>query len=261
MAPDHLALKMTDLAEKFRGDHHLEGLVVAFPDRRGGVSDPPFDTLNLGFSTGDDPQAVIENRQRLADAVSVPSERVIVPGQVHGNSVLIAEESMAGKGFRQPGEIPGGHDVVFLGEPGLFALSLTADCPLVTLVDPLKRRVGIAHCGWRGTVAGALGELLAHMGDPKNLLGMISPGIRGPRYPVGPEVLEAVSALPGASEAVVAGTLDLATILLKTLQQAGLGDSQLHLDRRCSHADSLLFSHRRDQGRSGRGGCLVGWKF
>jgi copper oxidase (laccase) domain-containing protein len=258
---DAAILKVTDLALPFRETHDLDGLVVAFPDRHGGVSDPPFDSLNLGFSTGDEPHSVRENRRRLVQSVGVDPSRVIVPGQVHGCQVLHAEETLAGAGFDQPGQIPGGHDVVVLPEPGLFALSLTADCPLVVIVDPDQRRAGVAHCGWRGTVAGALDELLREMGPAESLLAMVSPGIRGPRYPVGPEVLEAVAPLPGAPEACSAGTLDLATILLKTLQQAGLGSSRISLDPRCSHADPALFSHRRDQGHSGRGGCLVGWKF
>ena len=261
MTRDAAVLKVTDLALPFRGTHDLDGLVVAFPDRHGGVSDPPFDSLNLGFSTGDDPRSVRENRLRLVQAVGVDPQQVIVPGQIHGCQVLHATESLAGAGFDQPGQIPGGHDVVVLPEPGLFALSLTADCPLVAIVDPDQRRAGIAHCGWRGTVAGALDQLLSQMGPPESLLAMIPPGIRGPRYPVGSEVLEAVAPLPGAPEAISGDTLDLATILLKTLQQAGLGSSRISLDPRCSHGEPDLFSYRRDQGRCGRGGCLLGWKF
>ena len=261
MSRDAAVLKVTDLALPFRETHDLDGLVVAFPDRHGGISDPPFDSLNLGFSTGDEPRSVRENRLRLVQAVGVDPERVIVPGQIHGCQVLHATESLAGAGFDQPGQIPGGHDVVVLPEPGLFALSLTADCPLVAVVDPNQRTAGIAHCGWRGTVAGALNQLLGQMGPPESLLAMISPGIRGPRYPVGPEVLQAVKPLPGAAEAISGGTLDLATILLKTLQQAGLESSRISMDLRCSHGEPDLFSHRRDQGRSGRGGCLLGWKF
>ena len=261
MTAGNSGLRITDLALSFREDYDLNGLVVAFPDRHGGVSASPYDTLNLGFSTGDDPAAVVENRRRLVEAVGVEPRRVLVPGQVHGCQILFAEEKLAGAGFHQPGEISGGHDVVLLREPNLFALALTADCPLVTVVDPVNRHVGVAHCGWRGTVAGAVDQLLDQMGPPEALLAMISPGIRGSRYPVGPEVIEAVAPLPGASEAVSEGTLDLATILLKTLQQTGLERSRISLDPRCSHGDPDLFSHRRDQGRSGRGGCLVGWKF
>jgi len=258
---DDSGLTITDLARPLRADHDLDGLVVAFPDRRGGVSKAPFDSLNLGYSTGDDPQAVLENRRRFVAALEISSERVVVPGQAHGNRLLKIDESLAGEGFQAPSTKIVGHDVTFIGQPGIYALSLTADCPLVIVIDPLQRRIGTAHCGWRGTAAGALEQLLDQMGPAQDLLAIISPGIRGPRYPVGPEVIEAVSALPGALQAISGETLDLATILLQILKDAGLEGGNLFLDPRCSHADPLLFSHRRDRGHSGRGGCLVGWKF
>ncbi|OUU22962.1 MAG: hypothetical protein CBC13_06730 [Planctomycetia bacterium TMED53] len=261
MSTDPAQLKITDLAQQFRQDLRLEGLVVAFPDRFGGVSEAPFDSLNLGFSTGDDPGAVLENRRRLIGALNISPESVIVPGQVHGCEVLHATEHDAGEGFAGPSKKLAGHDVVCIESPGIFALSLTADCPLVTVIDPRERRVGIAHCGWRGTAAGALRPLLDFSGSTSDLFAVISPGIRGPQYVVGSEVIEAVSPLPGAQQAISGNTLDITTILLQTLLQAGLSMDRIALDPRCSHQDSHLFSYRRDRGETGRGGCLVGWKF
>ena len=78
MNSDNRDLKTVDMACDFRATHDLGGFVAIFPDRHGGVSSAPFDSLNLGFSTGDKLEDVRENRQRLADSAKVSSEQIIV---------------------------------------------------------------------------------------------------------------------------------------------------------------------------------------
>ena len=73
-------------------------MTAAFPARAGGVSAPPFDSLNLGLSVGDEPEQVLENRRRLCAAVGLPLERLVVPGQVHGTALAWVGESEAGRG-------------------------------------------------------------------------------------------------------------------------------------------------------------------
>jgi len=258
---DNRDLKTVDMACDFRATHDLDGFVAIFPDRHGGVSSAPFDSLNLGFSTGDKLEDVRENRQRLADSAKVSSEQIIVPGQVHAAEILKPQLSDGGEGFLNPSVPFAGYDVVLLNTPGVLVLSLTADCPLVTLVNPQLRQAGVAHCGWRGVASGALTTLLAEMGPPKDLLAMISPGICGAKYPVGEEVLMAVSGLPGADLACQDGTLDIRAILHETLIDTGLPATSIWSDTRCSASDMNLFSYRRDRGKTGRSGALVGWKY
>ena len=252
-------LRLVDLAASFRSGGQCAGLVASFPDRWGGVSEAPFDTLNLGFSTGDDPDAVRQNRRRLVEAVSVSLDQLVVAGQIHGTEVAEVGLQHRGQGALAPSIRWAGRDVVVLTEPGVFALSLAADCPLVAIADPLTRKAGVAHCGWRGTAAGALNRLLEVLDPGPQALAMLSPAISGEKYPVGPEVHEALAGLPGAQQAVRGQGFDLRTVLREQLLRGGFEAHRIALDDRCTASDGDLFSFRRDRGHTGRGGLLIGW--
>lgn len=237
-------------------------LVAHYARRSGGVSESPFDSLNLGFSTGDDPGAVVENRRRLASALSIDLRRFIVPGQVHGAEVLVAQPSDVGEGAEAPSSLPP-HDAVLLSESGTFALSLSADCPLVAIMDPIGRRAGVAHAGWKGTAAGVILALVdalrAEGSETQHLRAAVSPGIGGGCYEVGEEVFAALSVQPGADAAQDGRQLDLRTIHEATLRAAGV--FEVFRVAACSACEpESYFSYRRDQGKTGRNGLVIGWR-
>ena len=252
-------LRLVDLAGSLRSSFELEGLIAYFPDRWGGVSQPPYETLNLGFSTGDDPGAVVQNRQRLLAAADVSLDQLVVPGQIHAAEVVRVGRRDGGEGATEPSKRLAGKDVVVLEEPGVFALSLAADCPLVAIADPQTKRAGIAHCGWRGTVAGALPSFIEAVDPGPEAVALISPAITSRRYPVGLDVIEAISAIPGGEGACQNGSVDLRIVLYEQLLQGGFCCNRIAMDRRCSAGNDDLFSHRGDGGRTGRGGLLLGW--
>ena len=244
----------------------LPDAVALFPDRRGGVSPPPWKSLNFGFSTDDARDNVVANRERLADAARVPLDRWVVRGQVHGARVSRVDLNHAGEGAREPGPRGTAADAVYLTEPGVFALALTADCPLVVVADPARRVIGVAHSGWRGTAAGVVGALVEAFrsdGSPLEALRVaIAPAICGTCYPVGEEVHHALRDLPGYAEAAGPGR----GVDLRRLQRAGLEAAGVPAEAIVVHSDcsaclpERYFSYRRDAGRTGRGGVLVGWR-
>jgi len=255
------SVRLVDLARSLRPDGLLDGLVCCYGDRWGGVSSAPYSSLNLGFSTGDDADAVRENRRRFTAAAGLTLDDVVVAGQVHGSAVARVDRQHRGEGAREPSTLLADRDVVILSEPQVFALALAADCPLVAIADPRSRHAGVAHCGWRGIVAGALGQLLEQLDPGPEALAMISPAISAANYPVGPEVHEALEGLAGAASVRCGQGVDLRQILRNQLIEAGISQLRIAVDPRCTAADGDLFSYRRDRGCTGRGGLLLGWKY
>lgn len=240
-------------------------LVCHYAERGGGASGGPYRSLNLGFSTADDHAAVLENRRRVAHALGAPLARWIVAGQVHGADCLRGSPALAGVGAAAVAPPGLQADAVFLPEPGVFALGLSADCPLVVLADPRRRFAGIAHAGWRGTARGVLQVLLAEIlgagAAPEDLRAGISPGICGSCYQVGEEVFAACAALPGFARARRGDRLDLRALQLAILEAAGIPSARIRVSDRCSACDGdRFFSHRRDHGVTGRNGALVGFR-
>lgn len=243
----------------------LPDLVAHFFQRQGGVSEGPYHSLNLGFSTGDCAEAVVENRARCAMAIAAPLDRWVVAGQVHGAEVARVSRHDAGEGARARSLRYAQQDAVVLTEPGVFALGLSADCPLLVIADPVARRAALAHAGWRGTVAGVVEVVvraLAALGSaPATLHAGISPGICGSCYEVGHEVFDALAGRAGLAAARRDRYLDLRTIHQATLIELGVDPQRIALHPGCSAcAPERYFSHRRDHGRTGRGGALVGWR-
>src|SRR3954469_6815987 len=151
--------------------------VAAFSTRLGGVSEPPFDSLNLGKLTADAPDRVAENRRRLCEEVDTEAELLCFGRQVHGADVLRAE------GQGEPG------DGVWTDEPDKPLLVFTADCLPVALVRANGGAPAIAavHVGWRGLLAGVVENAAAALGGGQ-LAAVVGPGIGPCCYEVGEEV-------------------------------------------------------------------------
>jgi YfiH family protein len=211
--------------------------------RAGGVSAPPYDTFNLGDHVGDDPSAVAANRNRLATAVGLGTERVVWMNQVHGVRVEVVD---------QPRNTAVDATDATVTRTGRLALAvITADCVPVLLADARAGVVAAAHAGRVGAQQGVVTRTLevmqslgAHLPDISVLLG---PAVSGRNYEVPAAMADEVEAtLPGSRTVTSRGTpgLDLRAGIARQL--ADLGVRAIDIDPRCTAADRALFSHRRD---------------
>ena len=228
----------------------LQGARVAFSTRRGGVSEGPYESLNLGLLTDDDPERVSENRRRLAAAARVDPGAVVMGWQVHGTDMR-EWESPVGLDFLRPGnELPrvDGHTTT---ATGVGLLVLVADCLPVALSG--GGRVTMLHCGWRGLADGLVERALGAFEEPP--AAAIGPGIGGCCYGVGPEVLERLAALDGVADGPM---LDLRAVARRRLEAGGVERIE-EVDLCTSCRPDLFFSHRRDHGLTGRQAGLV-WR-
>jgi purine-nucleoside/S-methyl-5'-thioadenosine phosphorylase / adenosine deaminase len=231
----------------------LPGARAVFSTRAGGVSEGPYDSLNLGILTDDVPDRVEHNRVLLSERLGLDPQRVIMGWQVHGTEVREWDEPPgAGRdGFASPGaelEKVDGHTTT---AAGLALLVLVADCLPVALASP--SRAAMLHCGWRGLAGGIVERALEGFSDiPAAVVG---PGIGACCYEVGQEVLDAFADLDG----VAAGRmLDLRAVAEAKLRAAGVERIE-HVDLCTYCREDMFFSHRRDHGVTGRQSGLV-WR-
>lgn len=217
------------------------GYLVAFTDRRGGVSGPPYDTLNLGARVGDEAADVAVNRRIVGEAVGFDADRLVLAKQVHGAAVMEVSPGDAG--------VMGEADVLVVRTRGPVGAILTADCVPVAVAG--TEGIAIAHAGWRGLVAGAVERAIAAVGTP--LAAWIGPSIRACCYEVGADVLDAFSerGLPVAGPDRVDPPAAARAILDRSGVQA------IAMAEVCTSTDPRYFSYRRD-GTTGRQAGIVG---
>ncbi len=226
------------------------GVIAAFSERRGGDSPAPFDSLNLGFRTGDALERVRRNRIRLARALDVP--RFAVARQVHGTGVARVSASAAGAGFDDPDTALGAADVLATTAVGVPLAVLVADClPIVLASDD---QLVLVHAGWRGLAAGILGRAATLFADPGRVVAAIGPAIGPCHYEVGPEVVDAVEARSPGGAVVVRRdggmSLDLGRTAIRGL--AAVGIHEVDADQACTACEhDRFYSYRRD-GVTGR---------
>ncbi|MEO5989895.1 MAG: polyphenol oxidase family protein [Candidatus Eisenbacteria bacterium] len=221
------------------------GLRLAFSTRRGGVSVPPYESMNLGQSTADLPGSVKANRILLLRTLLLSPDRVATAGQVHG--VRVAEAT-------QPGHTPE-CDGLITCVPGLVLAVTTADC--MSLLFTAPGAVGVIHSGWRGAADGmpvtALDSIcrLAKCG-PSAVEVHFGPSARGCCYEVDDEV---ASRFPEAAVRRLEPKprLDLPTATSLALLEAGMAPESVHDCGACSMCEPYwYFSHRGDRGNTGR---------
>ena len=228
---------------RWEGEHiavPLPGARVLFTTRRGGVSQGPYSTLNLGLWTDDDAGAVAENRERVAAFAGIDRDRFQQGRQVHGATVRALEEPPAGEPVESDGQVT--------SLEGVAPVVLVADCLPIALARPGK--VGMLHAGWRGLAAGVVGAGVAGFGDEPPLGAAIGPGAGPCCYEAGEEVHAAFGDL---GPAVRNGrNVDLKAIATARLREAGV--EEVHDAELCTICGDpgLFFSHRRDGGVTGR---------
>ena len=221
----------------------LPGGRAAFSTRIGGVSEPPYESLNVAVKTGDQPGRVVDNRRRLTAALGLAPENVLMGHQVHGADLLRHDRPQEPKVYAEVIASPDDVDAHATDQPGLAPLVVTADCLPVALAGP--RGVAMAHAGWRGLAAGVLGRAAEAVDAQAAAVG---PGIGPCCYEVGDEVLDAFEGLDGVAEGRM---LDLAAAARVLLERAGVAD--IGTAGICTSCNpDLFFSHRRDGETTGR---------
>jgi YfiH family protein len=230
-------------------DVELPGGRVVFSSRIGGVSEGPYESLNLGILTDDDPAAVRENRSLLAARCGLDPAGVAMGWQVHGVEIQEWDAPPENGSYEDPSVDARKVDGHVTSVPGLGLLVLVADCLPVALVAP--GRVAMVHCGWRGLAGGILERALSEFDSVP--AAAIGPGIGKCHYEVGPEVLEAFADLEGVAEGRM---LDLAAVATRKLEAGGV--TRVENVDVCTYCEpELLFSHRRDNGVTGRQGGIA----
>jgi YfiH family protein len=224
----------------------IDGYEVAFTTRRGGVSEGPYASLNLGRKSGDDVKRVDENRRLACAAIGADLERLALNYQVHSDRVLEAA----------PGVRGGRADGLWTDQPGLPILAMSADCLPVVIAraDTHEPAVAVLHVGWRGLLAGIVASGIRALGEHE-LSAAIGPGIGPCCYGVGEEVATPFRERFG-EDVVRGGRLDLWTSAERALRAAGI-ERVDRFDRCTACEPETFFSHRRDAGRTGRQGVIA----
>ena len=220
----------------------VPGYDVVFSTRVGGVSEGPFASLNLGKLTLDGEEHVEENRRRLCAEVGADVARLALNRQQH--SAIVNRARAGGRG--EPG------DGLWTNEPGLPMLELTADCVPIALAREDRPGLAVLHAGWRGLLEGIVGAGAAELGG--TLRAAVGPAIGPCCYEVGPEVAEPFRRRFGP-DVVTGRMLDLWTSAERALREAGVATVE-RFDLCTSCNPELFFSHRRDEGVTGRQGVI-----
>lgn len=240
------------------------GIRHGFSTRLGGVSQGELGSMNLGFSRGDDPDRVMENHRRFADAVGYPVENLVFSDQVHDTVLRRVDSSDCGKGILRESDIKG-VDGLITDDPGVVLMTFFADCVPLLFYDAEHHAIGAVHSGWRGTVGRIGARAVAAMGRefgtrPERLLAVIGPSICQKCYEVSQDVADAFQrefARTQWDDLLMAKPdkkyqLDLWRANEIILTEAGIPVSRVQTSGMCTccHPD-LLFSHRASGGRRG----------
>lgn len=231
-----------------------------FTTRHEGVSRPPYNSLNLGTNTLDNPHSVQGNRSVLARAFGSRVENLVTVTQVHGTDLLVIDAPNPDFSHFLKLECDG----IVTDQPGVMIGICVADCAPLLLLDPVKKVTAALHAGWKGT-AGKIAQkgveaLVSLFGSsPADILAAVGPCIGRCCYEVDAPVRDAFTKQGGGWDefAVASGDgkwrLDLSLANVRQLLEAGIPEENIETSGLCVSCEKdTFFSYRRDQGETGR---------
>ena len=238
--------------------------------RIGGLSPPPYESLNLGFHVGDAPETVLKNRERLAAAVRISLSKFTLARQIHGAAVTIVTEQMRGYGGFDYDTAVEATDAMVTAVPGVCLAVLTADCVPLLLFDPCKRVAAAVHAGWRGCVKLITRKTIEILQQefkcqPTDILAGIGPSIGPCHYEIGPDVIAQVKDAFGSTKGYIndessngKGYFNLWEANKRQIMEAGVPPQNIEVARICTYCNAhLFFSVRHQKGTTGRFGMGI----
>ncbi len=230
----------------FRG---FTGVTAAGSTRLGGVSEGSYASLNLGLSTGDRHEAVMENRKIFFDALGIEEGQVASAYQVHGDGILQVHAPCREEGF----------DALITDVPGIFLTVTVADCTPILVLDPVRPAVAAVHAGWRGTVLGILQKTILRMQEvfgtnPQDCRAFIGACIDACSYEVDNDVAQHFDATYAHwSPELQKFLLDLKAANQAQLLKVGLLAENVEISPFSTVLNNdLFFSYRKEKGITGR---------
>jgi len=249
---------------RFTNFHNTGFLSHGFSTRIGGVSPPPYNTMNLGFTTDDDENNLTENRRRFMTSLNldgIPLQQQI--DLVHGVNVITDEEL-------RDDDFPVIADGILTDKIGFPLVTTFADCIPLFFTDTLKKVVGVVHAGWRGTFAGIAVKVVEKMVDacnssPEYILAGIGPGIGPCCFEVGEEVAALFFEKYDRWKDLAVNVsnthkwkIDLFRLNKRLLMKCGLPENNISIADLCTACrKDLFFSYRRDGKKSGRMAAVI----
>jgi polyphenol oxidase len=230
-------------------------LLCVFSTRNGGVSSPPYQTMNLGLNTGDSKEDVISNRNRFFEYVGIKESQIAFTDQIHSTNVKMTIQSGIYKHT----------DAIITDRPNLFLAIQTADCFPIFAFHPRKKIVAAIHAGWRGAQRGIVDKTVSQIQtqfnlDLSELLVVIGPGLQKECFEVENDVYDLFDnkyVLRTGKENK--RLLNLEAYLIDTLKKQGVPSQNIHSTGICTKccADEY-YSFRRDKNESGRMMGIIG---
>lgn len=232
-------------------------LIAAESTRHGGVSEPPYASLNLGKSTGDQPEHVLENRRRFCAALGFDPAQLAWSKQVHGIEIRQVTAPGGAEGF----------DALLSAEPGVVLAVSVADCTPILIYDAKHKAVAAVHAGWRGTAGAIVGKTLLQM---KRLFGTsgincfayVGTCIDECAFEVGHEVAGAFDpAFKRWDPARQKFFVDLKKANAAQLLEFGVPAAQIGISAYSTvEHNADYFSHRQEKGVTGRMMAVIGMR-
>lgn len=240
----------------FKHFENFDFLIHAFSTRMGGVSEGCYKSMNLSFSQGDKEESVEKNYNILFSVLGLNINKIAMTNQIHDNFIKVIKESDINSGELKS-NIHYETDGLITNVPGVALVTYHADCPAIFIVDPLRKVIGLAHAGWKGTVKEIAGNLVNsfvknYNSLPQDLICAIGPAISGDCFEVSEDILPhfkslnlddklylVPSKIPGKAN------VDLLEVNKQILVQSGVKESNIiksDVCTKCYH--DLLFSHR-----------------
>ena len=255
---------------RFQNLSRQRGIAHFVSTRIGGLSFPPYKSLNLGFHVEDSSETVLKNRARLAANIGISLDNFTIAKQVHSGTVTTVTAEMRGDGAADLDTAVAATDAMITDIPSLCLTVLMADCVPVLCYDPQKRVVAAVHAGWRGTVKLAAQNTVDALTQkfncqPTDILVGVGPSIGPCHYEVGPEVIAQVEDTFGSTEGYIDNTspdgkgyFNLWEANKRQIVETGIPAQNIEVAEICTYCNAhLFFSERHQKGRTGRFGAGI----
>ncbi len=241
-----------------------DDLLHCFTTRKGGVSRGSFESMNIGFSTGDSDENIKRNIEIMAEKLNINVDDIVETNQTHTNTIKYVTEEHKGKVFKESPfkDVDG----IYTDKRNLVLMSFHADCTPVFFYDHVKKVIGLAHAGWRGTLLNIAGKMVKAFvndfnSDPSDIRIAIGPSLGSCCFEVDKDVADLFLSENGEFEKYMGIKepkyyFNLWEINKYLLMKEGIKEENIEISGICTKCNNdLFFSHR---GQGGKRGLLAG---